>query len=171
MNAEGEMDNEDLDNLKEKISELREMPAMPVPPGAPATGAEVMVIEEGDTGTTSKRKLVSVRIVKITDLTTREAERVRHVAGESDEALTLDQISFYPNPGNGRFWMEFATREAKETEIRIINSAGSLVYAEVLQGFTGSYKKEIDLGSRAPGLYFVRISQGGHAVTKKLIVE
>jgi hypothetical protein len=48
---------------------------------------------------------------------------------------------------------------------------GKNVYEENLPGFTGTYKKEIDISNNASGVYFIKVSQNGHSMFKKMILE
>jgi hypothetical protein len=74
-------------------------------------------------------------------------------------------IRLYPNPGQGRVFLEFPTEESRT--IRVENTAGTLVYATEMDEISG----QIDLSDLARGLYFVRISQGGSSVVYKLVLQ
>jgi hypothetical protein len=52
--------------------------------------------------------------------------------------------------------------------LNIIDSKGRVVYAEIFQG---DYNKEIDLGTKAKGAYFIEIISGTKKDVKKIILN
>lgn len=78
-------------------------------------------------------------------------------------------LSFYPNPGNGDFTLEFSIEDEDETIISIHDITGKIIYTETVKG-KGDYKKKISLDEPS-GVYIVKVQQGKKAMTKKLIIN
>lgn len=78
-------------------------------------------------------------------------------------------ISAYPNPFQDRLVIsrEGSGANASAIEVRVINSLGSLVYVDKMQGA----QKEVQLTGLAPGLYFIQFVSDGRVLSRKLIKE
>ena len=74
-------------------------------------------------------------------------------------------FSVFPNPTKGVF---IITGPAQQAEIEIYNAIGEKVFSVS----SSQIKTEIDLSSKAPGIYFLKIvAEDGSVVVKKLIKE
>jgi hypothetical protein len=91
--------------------------------------------------------------------------------GDTKEGLKVDKLSFFPNPGTGRFKLSFTTETKGKTEVSIFDANGKEVYKEVITDFNGNYSKEIDISQNPKGAYFLLVKQGKKSMTKKLIVQ
>ena len=111
--------------------------------------------------------------------------RIRHKATISDfeegddtlERLNLDsrdlqyeELSYYPNPSNGRFTLKFMGND-DPLEIRVVDMSGREVYKESVPDFDGTYNRKLDLSGRDEGMYVLQVRQGNRAVSKKLVIE
>ena len=106
-------------------------------------------------------------VVKVEDL---NSEDVRAFSLDDKKELTLDEFNFYPNPSDGEFNLQFKGK-GKPTEVRITDINGKEIYREELQGFSGSYDKEINLSDAPKGIYLLQVIQGARATNKKIIIE
>ncbi|GEM_PF-1811656 len=117
-----------------------------------------------------------VKIIKINciieDLHT-EDEAAFRKAGitQTENNLSINDLSFYPNPNDGRFTLSFETAEEGTVDIRIVDVQGKSVYQEALPSFSGAYKGEINISAHPQGLYFLSISQNGKVMNKKIVIE
>lgn len=68
-------------------------------------------------------------------------------------------ISLYPNPGNGKFNIEFNTASKGLVGITIYNALGNTVYHSEEQ-INSDHIKIIDNRDMKPGVYFIQVSQG-----------
>src|SRR5262249_54059561 len=117
-------------------------------------------------------KVIILRKVKITDPSEEDKKMLSgKPSGIADNKLALDQMSFYPNPGNGRFNLTFYLPQKGDTEVSIFDIEGKNVYSESLPAFSGKYDKEIDISSSPKGVYFVKVRQDEHARMKKIVLE
>lgn len=87
------------------------------------------------------------------------------------KALTLDELSYYPNPNDGRFRLRFKVEEGKELKISIFDISGKEVYGETFNNFQGRYDNDINLSMHNKGIYLLQIKQDGKTVNKKLVIE
>jgi len=71
-------------------------------------------------------------------------------------------VNIFPNPSPGKFYL--AGLQENAFSIKIFNSLGESI------GFTKS-ANEIDLGSNAPGIYFVEITVAGKRSIEKIIIS
>jgi hypothetical protein len=135
-----------------------------------------MVVIDDAAGEGSKtniyaNKIVVIKKIKIEDASSEDARTMEKQAGDVDQKLKLGQMTFYPNPNNGKFNLTFTLADKGNASITILNPEGKRIYNEELKDFTGTYDKEIDISSNPKGVYFVKIQQGEHAQLKKLMLD
>ncbi|HCK21669.1 MAG TPA: hypothetical protein DHW15_05775 [Bacteroidetes bacterium] len=82
-----------------------------------------------------------------------------------------EDVSFFPNPTNGAFNLQFDVEDAGDVIINIRDINGALVYEEVLRNFSGKYDKVIQLDAASKGNYFINIVNGDYIVTKQISVQ
>lgn len=88
---------------------------------------------------------------------------------ENDADLSMN---VYPNPSSDNtFTLAFMLKEKTDTEIRIINVLGKVIYSEKLKDFSGPYQKVITLNDAASGIYFIDVLNGTQRSTVKMILE
>lgn len=88
-----------------------------------------------------------------------------------DRTLAVNQLKMSPNPNNGMFELSFDLPNQGDTSIRIFNSAGRMIYDYELGGFTGDFQDAIDISQNGAGSYFLIITQGTKALTKKIVLQ
>ncbi|MBI4931965.1 MAG: T9SS type A sorting domain-containing protein [Bacteroidetes bacterium] len=74
-------------------------------------------------------------------------------------------ISIYPNPNHGSFTV--IASEAKQSQIKIYNTLGELVYQSSVNG----KKTEIKIPKTAKGIYQMQIITDDETLNKKIIIE
>ena len=78
-----------------------------------------------------------------------------------------NEVFLYPNPSNGGIINLTFTDNTQESKVSIINMMGQLLYSKKVEaGQTVNLNQ-----SFTPGIYFVKIEQGGKSVVKKLIIK
>jgi hypothetical protein len=85
---------------------------------------------------------------------------------EKNNAASKPTVEIYPNPASSSFTIKNISSTEK-TAVEIINLVGEIVFAK---NISGANELVVDASFTA-GIYFVRISEGGENVVKKLIVE
>jgi hypothetical protein len=78
-------------------------------------------------------------------------------------------VNVYPNPSDGRFFLEISGGIPGEKEVEILGPDGRRVYRLILQPGPVSLE-EIHLHDAAPGLYMIRIYHEMGQVTRKILI-
>jgi len=113
-------------------------------------------------------------VIIIEEIEPEELEQVNQQASPElrlADDLELDELRFFPNPGNGRFNLSFQTDSAGDLEVMVFNQEGKTVYYEMLGDFEGRYDNRIDISNRASGKYFLQIKQNAKTYSRKLIKQ
>lgn len=85
--------------------------------------------------------------------------------------LKPSQLSYYPNPNNGRFNLKFKLDQQNEVTVKVMDILGNEVYKERIVDFNGSYDNQIDLTGKEKGIYILQIIQKKKALTQKILIE
>lgn len=82
---------------------------------------------------------------------------------------TKAPFSIYPNPSNNNFILNYVSAHDEKINLRILNTAGTLV--KEINCFTKKGTNKIDLNMNAvnSGIYFIKISNNDKTVIQKLI--
>lgn len=81
-----------------------------------------------------------------------------------EDELT-QSVSVFPNPTNGQLFVELKGFD-QGADVQVINSLGQAVYSSRMEA--GVSRSEIALGNQPSGIYFVRVTNGGESVMKKI---
>ena len=87
-----------------------------------------------------------------------------------DEDFMNGTLSIYPNPTRGLFNVEFATEQAKDVEITIVNMLGQVMTSDVVE-VNGVYANQFDLSNESAGVYFIRFTTDEGTLTERITVE
>lgn len=87
------------------------------------------------------------------------------------EDLEIKDISFYPNPSDGRFTVDINTGNENLVQIKIIDPDGAIVYEKSGRITSGEYSFKVDLSERRKGIYLLQVIQNNSALTKRIIIE
>lgn len=80
------------------------------------------------------------------------------------ETTVIDGLNLYPNPvSNGKVYI--TSKNDLDKEIIIFDVLGK----KVLQTLISS--KELNISNLSPGVYIIKINEGGSSATRKLIVK
>lgn len=113
-------------------------------------------------------------VIIIEEIEPEELEQVNEQANPElrlADDLDLDELRFFPNPGNGRFNLSFETGSVGDLEVMLFNQEGKTVYYEMLGDFQGRYDNRIDISNRSAGNYFLQVKQNGKTYSRKLIKQ
>ena len=138
---------------------------------------KVVVISDGndinaDLGNVQNVSL-SVMIVRVKMADPNDSERKAITEGKiaGMDEIKIQDLKFFPNPGNGKFDLTFSLPETADLEISVKDVNGKKVFFEKTKNFQGEYSKQIDLSDRSKGIYFMTIHHGKKNLIKKLIIE
>ena len=73
----------------------------------------------------------------------------------------------YPNPSDGRFYIEINPTEGSSNRLEVYDILGQKVFEEQLTG----NKSSMDLSGQAKGVYFARIFSGNKSHIQKVIIQ
>ena len=133
----------------------------------------VDVSQDADGKTVRTIRIMSLR-AEIKDLEAADIKQLSETGADASRlknTLEVADLSFYPNPNDGRFTLRFSAPESGATAVRIFDTTGRTVYEEKLGDFSGAYEKQIDISAEAKGVYFLTISQNDKLLNKKIVLE
>jgi PKD repeat protein len=87
-----------------------------------------------------------------------------------EPAATLEQVTIFPNPGDGKVTFEMANDATGEVEIALFNSIGTKLFSAKDKKTVYSYKTGVDVSFLSPGVYVARIKVGQRTARRKLVV-
>lgn len=96
-----------------------------------------------------------------------EADQSTGLAG-SESAPVL--LSVFPVPARGQLQIAFQTSDFEDTVISLISVSGQLVCRQEV-GYPGWQTISMDVEGLEPGIYFVRLDQGGATETRKVMIQ
>jgi hypothetical protein len=88
--------------------------------------------------------------------------------GIEDENISVFNI--FPNPNNGSFQVTFNALAKSNYTIQVINTLGQHVYEEALNGFSGSYAKQLNIEHYGKGIYMVNIADENSTSIRRVVV-
>lgn len=87
----------------------------------------------------------------------------------SDE-FNFDALVMSPNPATNTVTVSFGSIDTADMNIELYNSLGQKLRSYT-KAIDGNNKAQLDVSNLAQGLYFVSITNGTNAITKKLLVK
>lgn len=90
---------------------------------------------------------------------------------QKEERNTIEKLSLYPNPNEGRFSLSFNSKSGNDIVISIDDVAAKNVFNEKLEKFQGDYFKTFDFKDKAKGTYTLTVSSGDDTVIKKFVIQ
>jgi hypothetical protein len=76
----------------------------------------------------------------------------------------------YPNPTHSNFTIHYQSESPSPVTFKVRTLTGTIIYEAIEQKPTGKIEKQINLGSPAPGVYYVEVISDGERVVKKVVV-
>ncbi len=93
------------------------------------------------------------------------------VCSSIGDISTLNSLDIYPNPTNGQFTVNLNTLPVSEMQITVCNVTGAQVYSTILQNPNGSVQLPVDISGVASGVYQVKLTANGKAISRSIVVE
>lgn len=94
----------------------------------------------------------------------------RPVVGINDNSALESNILIMPNPSSGLFNLVCTFDKSEKIKINIYNSIGQKITDTEFENVRNNVF-DIDLSSKAEGIYFIEISNGNEKLLKKLIIS
>src|ERR1035437_1091503 len=88
-----------------------------------------------------------------------------------NETKNNSSLTVYPNPSDGVFQVNYFSSEKSKLQLNIVDAKGKIVFAETISQSQGEFKKDIDLGRKAKGIYFIELLQGNSRLEQKFVLQ
>lgn len=134
-------------------------------------GNDEPVAEDDDMG---ERISVDDVTVAVQDLNQEESNQIKQRLGldlTTSNALSINDIQLHPNATMGMFRLEFTLPGTGDTNVRVFNGVGRLIYQYDLGNFSGPFSDEIDISQNGAGNYYLEVRQNDKKLTKKIILQ
>lgn len=95
---------------------------------------------------------------------------VNVISSLSNDSFSLQNLTIYPNPSQGKFNIQFFTASSTDFQLSIYDLRGRSILRHNYDAY-GQFRKELDLSQLASGIYLLELSDGYRRVTKKIILE
>ncbi len=82
----------------------------------------------------------------------------------------IHNLTFFPNPSNGRFYVSFTVAKPADVELRITDLNGKEVYSDKRSNFSGQYEKDFYEGKLATGSYIMNVISGSEHQSLKMTI-
>ena len=93
------------------------------------------------------------------------------VGADKMEPLEIKDISFYPNPSDGRFDLDIQTTDKGPLQVKIVSPTGNVVYDKTDATGASNYNFKIDISDEREGVYILQVIQNNKTLTKRVIIE
>jgi hypothetical protein len=88
----------------------------------------------------------------------------------TDIDAQLDKnITVFPNPNNGKFWLVYEFNPTSSSVVEIVNTNGSTVWRSEVKDYSGR-NYLVDAGKLKKGVYFLRLVDQNRIVLKRFVV-
>lgn len=102
---------------------------------------------------------------------TASEEDKKTIGTDTMDSMELKDISFYPNPSDGRFDVELESVADSPVQVIIVDEKGNEVFNKVGKPLKGQYKFNVDLTGEGKGIYIMKLVQNDKALTKRVVIE
>jgi len=93
------------------------------------------------------------------------------VSVDIQENKTINELSVFPNPNEGKFTISFNSTVKSSYIIEIANALGQQVFKESINDLKGIYSKQINLIGFGKGVYTISLTNNKNKTTKKIVVN
>ncbi|MGW8121711.1 T9SS type A sorting domain-containing protein [Roseivirga echinicomitans] len=93
------------------------------------------------------------------------------VGADKMEPLEIKDISFYPNPSDGRFDLEIETIGDGPVQVKILSPIGKVLYDKTNDDGVFGNSFQIDISDEKEGVYILQVIQNNKTLTKRVVIE
>ena len=79
-------------------------------------------------------------------------------------------LAIESNPNNGKFTLKFYSGSAANTDVRILDINGQMIYSASYPNFIGLFNRHVDISPVSQGMYILQLDIGGKKYVKKFMV-
>ena len=83
----------------------------------------------------------------------------------------LGDVTYYPNPSNGKLTLSFKNQNAQEIGLKVYNLQGQTVMNQILVATAQDFEKTLDLSHLSEGLYILNLSIEGKEYQGRIVIE
>jgi predicted RNase H-like HicB family nuclease len=88
-----------------------------------------------------------------------------------NETALVNSLNIFPNPASDVLNIEFTVDEVNFLEVRVMNAMGQLVYQDIENAFSGTYRNSFSVNGLATGSYMLQVVTDKAIVNKKVMVK
>lgn len=89
---------------------------------------------------------------------------------EAPPKLAVKKMAVSPNPNKGQFNLQFEAPES-ETELRVIDAKGQVVYNKIIPASSTLYQLDVNLGNIGAGVFNIQLQQGGAIHSQAFVIQ
>ena len=133
----------------------------------------------GDTSRSIKIQKSAIVIVEVTDTSTMAnctySDTIRvdydEICVGLNELFANGSIKYFPNPSNGKFYIEFESIELDNMQIQIISMKGEEVFKKEIILNNGIYKGIVEMDNIPSGIYLMNLISDKGFITKRISIR
>lgn len=91
------------------------------------------------------------------------------LTGTGDEPTGENELTLYPNPAKGTFFIELNTGQNETIQVELLNGMGQKVLSFPIEITSGNYHKEMDISLFPQGIYFLHVRQNERYQVKRIV--
>jgi len=118
-----------------------------------------------------KKCVVIIKNMSDDDETQLKKEAPEAIPNLEKSELAVSGLVFSPNPSDGHFNLSFELGERTPAKIAVYSMEGRKVYSQKIKQPEGIFSEDIDISKYGSGTYFLQITQGDKAQTKKVVIQ
>lgn len=80
-------------------------------------------------------------------------------------------VDILPNPNNGIFTFTFEVEEATDVAVELVNAAGQIVFTDVKNQFTGTFRRDMNISGMSSGVYVLKVTRGDSVTSHKVVYQ
>jgi hypothetical protein len=88
-----------------------------------------------------------------------------------NEPFVAAGMNVFPNPNNGSFTLTINDADYSEMTVELLTVEGRVIYSDKASDVKGVYVKQLDLGTEANGIYFLRVTANGQSFMQKVVKQ
>ena len=99
-----------------------------------------------------------------------DLSKTKAALSEQDRSIESATLTIYPNPANGKFFLELDYELDADAILEIIDVNGRVIMQQIIPENT-FLTNEFDISNYSDGIYFIRIIHYSGVKTGKLIIQ